>query len=432
MRFDQRMAAAAITACVGLGGLGVHSAHAQALTTRFTYQGRLDVSGSPASGLYDMRFTLYSAAIGGSPIGTTLCADNLAVADDGTFVVGLDFGSVYDGNERYLQIEVRQDTGLSCANTTGYTTLSGRQRLLASPYSSYALNSGLPWATTSTGRLRYDGVFVGINATTPVTNNGLFQVSRTGAAAGAFGGMWVTTDNATGRPFYGYNNTTGSTLAYHYLDGSDNSWRLVVGSSTPMVATSNGFVGLGTSAPSERLHVAGGTLVTGNSTVNGSQTIGGSLTVGGSIGVPTTTRYYTMGPGSFMVAPASANYNMTTQELFLLDNNGAYFGHLNLPQGAILLDAQLYFYDQSNSNNITFILDRVPHDGTTSVRLANFTPSLVAPAGNLVNQTLSFTDEVIDNQTNSYTMYMSWDPDGGNRISVRSVVFRYTVTTPMP
>ncbi len=426
MRFDQRMSAAAMAACLGLGGLGVHSAQAQALTTRFTYQGRLDVSGSPASGLYDMRFTLYSAAIGGSSVGTTLCADNLSINDDGTFAVGLDFGNVFDGNERYLQIEVRQDTGLSCANTTGYTILSGRQRLLATPYASYALNSGLPWAATSTGRIRYDGVFVGINASTPVTGNGLFQVSRVGAAAGAFGGMWVTTDNATGRPFYGYNNTTGSMLAYHYLDGSDNSWRLFMASTTALTVTSNGLFGLGTTAPTERLHVIG------NSTVNGNQTVGGNLTVGGSIAVPTTTRYYTMGPGSFMVAPASANYNMTTQELFLLDNNGAYYGHLNLPQGAVLLDAQLYFYDQSNSNNITFILDRAPHDGTSAVRLANFTPSLVAPAGNLVTQTLSFPDEVIDNQMNSYTMYMTWDPDGGNRISVRSIVFRYTVTTPMP
>ncbi|MGD9790122.1 MAG: hypothetical protein AB7Q00_02315 [Phycisphaerales bacterium] len=429
MRFDQRMSAAAMAACVGLGGLGVHSAHAQALTTRFTYQGRLDVSGSPASGLHDIRFSLFPSAVGGTQVGTTLCADNLGVSDDGTFVVGLDFGDVFDGNERYLQIEVRQDTGLSCANTTGYTTLSGRQRLLATPHSAFSLK---PWETTSTGRLRYDGVFVGINATTPVTGNAQFQVSRTGAVAGAFGGMFVTTDNATGKPFYGYNNTTGSTLAYHYLDGSDNSWRLQVGSSLPLVVTSNGNVGLGTTTPLERLHVVGNSFVTGASIVNGNQTVGGSLTVSGPINVPTTTRYYTMGPGSFIVAPASANYNMTSQELFLLDNTGGYYGHLNLPQGAVLLDAQLYFYDQSNSNNITFILNRVPHDGTTAVNLASFTPSLVAPAGNLVNQTLSFPDEVIDNQTNTYTMYMTWDPDGGNRISVRSVVFRYTVTTPMP
>lgn len=101
------------------------------LGTVFTYQGQLKESGSPASGLYDIRFQLYLAASGGLPLATS-CADNVNV-DEGLFTASVDFGQQYDGNERWVQIEVRPDAG-PCASGTGYTLLTTRQRLSAVPY----------------------------------------------------------------------------------------------------------------------------------------------------------------------------------------------------------------------------------------------------------------------------------------------------------
>ncbi len=54
---------------------------AQPLGTAFTYQGELRNGGTPATGLYDLRFRLYDALTGGTQVGSTLCADNVNVAD---------------------------------------------------------------------------------------------------------------------------------------------------------------------------------------------------------------------------------------------------------------------------------------------------------------------------------------------------------------
>src|SRR4051812_43674548 len=103
-------------------------ATAQPLTTSFTFQGKLDSAGSPVSGAYDLRFTLFDAATAGTQLGSQLCVDNVAVTN-GLVAVQLDFGSQFAGSQRFLQVQARQDTGLNCSNATGFTTLSPRQNL---------------------------------------------------------------------------------------------------------------------------------------------------------------------------------------------------------------------------------------------------------------------------------------------------------------
>jgi hypothetical protein len=116
-------------------------ARAQApLSTAFTYQGELSASGAPATGVYDMRFSLFNAETGGSQIGSTVCVENLAV-NNGRFAVPLDFGAAFTGQKQYVQIEIRVDTGLSCSVPTGYTLLSPRQELTATPNALFALSA---------------------------------------------------------------------------------------------------------------------------------------------------------------------------------------------------------------------------------------------------------------------------------------------------
>ena len=50
--------------------VGMWSAAASGQGTTFTYQGQLKFSGSLVDGLYDFRFILYNADIGGSQIGS--------------------------------------------------------------------------------------------------------------------------------------------------------------------------------------------------------------------------------------------------------------------------------------------------------------------------------------------------------------------------
>ena len=113
---------------------------AQPLTTAFTYQGELASAGTPAAGTFDLRFALYDDPGAGSQIGSPLCSDNIAVTD-GRFTVQLDFGAVFAGSQRFLEIWVRPDSGLPCSNNTGYTILGPRQPLTAAPNASFALNA---------------------------------------------------------------------------------------------------------------------------------------------------------------------------------------------------------------------------------------------------------------------------------------------------
>jgi len=113
--------AAAITAFF----IASSSASAQ---TEFTYQGTIEVAGVPANGLYDLQFRLYNDPTG---IATLEFDEALGVTViDGLFSVEIDFGfSSYSSSVvEYIEIRVRQTDGGG-----GYTTLSPRQKLTASP-----------------------------------------------------------------------------------------------------------------------------------------------------------------------------------------------------------------------------------------------------------------------------------------------------------
>jgi hypothetical protein len=129
-------------------------ASGQAVTTGFTYQGELQNGLAPADGAYDLRFRLYDALSGGSQLGSTLCVDNVQVAG-GKFSVLLDFGAQFAGQQRFLDIQVRQDTGLNCSNTTGYSLLTPRQAMTATPYATYAPSAGT--ATTAANATQLNG-----------------------------------------------------------------------------------------------------------------------------------------------------------------------------------------------------------------------------------------------------------------------------------
>ena len=101
--------------------------------TAFTYQGRLNDNGSSASGVYDLRFTIYDATGGGSAIAGPLTNSATAVSN-GLFTVVIDFGANFPGADRWLEIGVRTN------GTGAFTTLSPRQPLTATPYAITAGN----------------------------------------------------------------------------------------------------------------------------------------------------------------------------------------------------------------------------------------------------------------------------------------------------
>jgi len=101
--------------------------------TAFTWQGRLSDSGQPATGLYDLRFTLHDAPTGGTALGTnTLPA---AAVSNGLYTATLDFGTnAFDGSARWLEFAVRTN------GAPDFTTLAPRQLVTPTPYAIRAAN----------------------------------------------------------------------------------------------------------------------------------------------------------------------------------------------------------------------------------------------------------------------------------------------------
>ncbi len=124
---------------VGLSALVPDHALAQPAGTTFTYQGRLATSGTPSNGLHDLRFRLFDAAAGGLQVGPPLSTNDISIVN-GEFTVLLDFGAQFTGSQRYIEIDVRADSGLDCSDQTGYETLAPRQNITPTPYALFALN----------------------------------------------------------------------------------------------------------------------------------------------------------------------------------------------------------------------------------------------------------------------------------------------------
>jgi N-acetylneuraminic acid mutarotase len=99
--------------------------------TVFTYQGHLNEGGKPAVGLYDFRFELFPQASGSSAVADAITNTAVSVSN-GMFIAMLDFGSAFDGSQRWLEIGVRTN------GPDSFSTLAPRQALAATPYAIFA------------------------------------------------------------------------------------------------------------------------------------------------------------------------------------------------------------------------------------------------------------------------------------------------------
>ena len=242
---------------------GCHAALAQ---TSFTYQGVLTSAGQPAQGAHDIRFRLYSVPSGGTPLGGTLCADNGEVTD-GLFTVVLDFGGQFtSGATRYLEVETRQDTGLSCANTSGYTLLSSRQAITAAPIAIYATLAGAADTAGNAANLGGQPATFFTNASN--LSSGVVadarlasSVARTNIAQTFTGAMTFSnasssfTGSGAGLTGLNASNLASGTLADARL--STNVARRDIANTFAANNIFSGLVGIGTASPSDRLEVFG-------------------------------------------------------------------------------------------------------------------------------------------------------------------------------
>ena len=383
------------------------SAHSVIVPSSITYQGQLSVAdGAPAESPADMRFRLYNAASGGAQIGPEVSLAGQQLSPDGRFTVQLDFGAAaYDGNARWLEIDVRTPSP-----SGAYTTLTGRQQLTAVPYALYALsgNPGPQGATGPQGVAGPQGAIGPQGTRGPTGPTGPQGVMGSPGAQGATGAQGTSPFLLNGTSAY-YNagnlglgttnpsfqldvsradgnsarfaspSTLGAVVALECAATGGRNWSLIsTGAAHPFGAGSLAFrdvssggdrfsltaagnvhvansLGIGKSNPSSRLHVfdTASSLITIESGVSAAQFSAINFTDRGTskfgLGKNTTNQFYIdqVGVGREMTVDTSGNI--------------AFFGSniTNIAQS----DRVVTIYGNSNSPG--------PYPGTVSLCLVN-------------------------------------------------------------
>lgn len=138
MRQNLLRLAAVVVAFAGTAA----SVEAQPVAPSFTYQGELRDGASPMEGATDLLFTLWTASVGGAPVGSAQEVLGAAVTA-GRFSAVLNAGGEFGpspfgaGQRRWLEIGVRP-----AGSGGAYQTLTPRQELTAAPFAAYALAAG--------------------------------------------------------------------------------------------------------------------------------------------------------------------------------------------------------------------------------------------------------------------------------------------------
>ncbi len=157
--------------------------------TTFTYQGRLDVNGTPANGVYDFSFRAYNAPTNGSFFGGAVTVPAVGVSN-GLFTVSLAFNpAAFDGSARWLDIGVVTNGGGS------FTALTPRQPITATPYAILAGNvtgvvplAQLPASVVTNGAsgININGTFSGNGAGVTNVDLGLSSGNSIRSQSGDF------------------------------------------------------------------------------------------------------------------------------------------------------------------------------------------------------------------------------------------------------
>jgi hypothetical protein len=388
--------------------LATHWAAAQ--STAITYQGELSQLGQPAAGSFDLRFKLFDAVLGGTQVGSSVCVDNVTVAD-GRFTAAVDFGQQFAATApRFLEIDVRPGEAGTCAVTTGYTTLTSRQPLTTAPRAAAA---NVANALAAPDGAPNQAVFVDNAGNVGVGTTAPTELLDVRTPTGAY--FKVDTANGDLRMNGGPDGQAGL-----FIDGPlSGSFSILSVQGARLQVNNNGNVGIGTSSPTTRLHVAG------------SARIDGPLTIG------VQTRYLAVHGSAFRQANPTAGGAIFDQRgvRSTIGSGGQdFWAPVNLPNGANVTEVRIAFIDNilNQSAFISVGYGRSDFQGGT-LELATVDSSLFNNSTVAREWATTVIDyPTVDNATHSYWLRASIPGTSSAEGRLFHVRITYTVTSPLP
>ena len=166
-----------------LAALNAHLVTALAQGTAFTYQGRLNSGGSPASGSYDLVFALYTNNTAGSAMAGPVTNPAVAVTN-GLFTTLVDFGpGAFSGTSNWLAIAV----STNAANS--FSPLAPRQPVTPTPYALVSANATTAASAGAVAAANVTGALGLGELPAAVVTNSATSVNLSGTFNGNGGGL---------------------------------------------------------------------------------------------------------------------------------------------------------------------------------------------------------------------------------------------------
>jgi len=360
----------------------------------FTYQGTLQDGGTPADGEYDFSFRLYDAQVGGNQVGSTLFFNDVLVTN-GVFEVEANFGDVFNADDSFIFIEVRDGTSVGA-----YTALLPRSPVTATPKAQHATTADTvlnPQWTEAPGILHYgdgnDRVF--INRSSFIDPSEYFGVHST---LPGFAGMFVSGPDGS-LPYYGY-SVDGTVNAYTYYDDISGNWILWRDGNALSVDGSQNLTVLNDANAD-------------NFNFNTPKT--NYISVAGDAFVSGSNDPFFSSSGNGGTYPSTAG-------------SGWLVAGVNLPHGATVTEVRFYVTDTSAAADISLDLERLRHgfggfSSIASVSTSGFNGTYLER----IDTTIS--NPVVDNNLYHYHLRIfSTNWSGSLSMNIHSVVIEYTTT----
>jgi hypothetical protein len=174
-----------------------------------------------------------------------------------------------------------------------------------------------------------------------------------------------------------------------------------------------GYVGIGTTTPSERLDVIG------------------NVKAQGFAYTAPQTRYWSINGSSFQPDDETHTYNKSNGKLSPSTTGGIFSAPVHLPNGAVVKKMVVKYKD----NNFTdsFYLDFLRNNmmGGGGQQLASFESTDTGTGFASAQITASIVNSTIDNSTYAYKLFF-YSADGTTNHELGGVLIEYTVTSPLP